>query len=45
MPWQPDPAWKPLTAGTGQSNGGVWLTPDRRVVKRLIPGVADLRRA
>ncbi|GAA1652824.1 hypothetical protein GCM10009744_51000 [Kribbella alba] len=37
------PGWKPLTAGTGQSNGGVWLTPDGWVVKRLLPGVADPR--
>jgi hypothetical protein len=41
MPWQPDPSWKPMTAGTGQSDGGVWLTPDQRVVKRLLPGVDD----
>lgn len=32
-----------MTAGAGQSNGGVWLTPDRRVVKRLLPGVEDQR--
>ncbi|MDX6247535.1 MAG: hypothetical protein QOF10_895 [Kribbellaceae bacterium] len=37
------PGWKPLTAGTGQSNGGVWLTPDGWVVKRLVPGVTDRR--
>jgi hypothetical protein len=43
MPWQPDPSWKPMTAGAGQSNGGVWLTPDQRVVKRLLPGVEDQR--
>lgn len=43
MTWEPSPAWRPLTAGTGQSNGGVWLTPDGEVVKRLVPGVADPR--
>ena len=32
-----------MTAGAGQSNGGVWLTPDQRVVKRLLPGVEDQR--
>jgi hypothetical protein len=41
MPWQPSPDWHPLTAGTGQATGGVWLTPDRQVVKRLVPGVTD----
>ncbi|GAA1554295.1 hypothetical protein GCM10009804_08960 [Kribbella hippodromi] len=39
MNWQPSPAWKGLTNGTGQANGGVWRTPDGTVVKRLIPGV------
>jgi Phosphotransferase enzyme family len=43
MPWQPSPHWRPLTTGTGQSTGGVWLTPDGQVVKRLLPGVADPR--
>lgn len=43
MTWQPSPWWRPLTTGTGQSTGGVWLTGDGEVVKRLIPGVADPR--
>lgn len=43
MTWQPSPTWRPLTAGTGQSTGGVWLTADGEVVKRLVPGVADPR--
>jgi len=43
MTWQPLADWRPLTTGTGQSNGGVWLTPDRHVVKRLVPGVEDPR--
>ena len=43
MTWQPSPAWRPLTAGTGQATGGVWLTPDREVVKRLVRGVQDPR--
>jgi hypothetical protein len=43
MTWHPSPTWRPLTTGTGQSTGGVWLTPDGEVVKRLIPGVADPR--
>jgi hypothetical protein len=43
MTWHPSPSWRPLTTGTGQSTGGVWLTPDGEVVKRLIPGVADPR--
>jgi hypothetical protein len=43
MSWQPSPDWRPLTAGTGQSTGGVWLTDDGEVVKRLVPGVADPR--
>jgi hypothetical protein len=43
MTWQPLADWCPLTTGTGQSNGGVWLTPDRHVVKRLVPGVEDPR--
>jgi hypothetical protein len=41
--WQPAADWRPLLAGTGQSNGGVWLTPSRQVVKRLVPGVQDRR--
>jgi hypothetical protein len=32
-----------LTSGTGQSNGGVWVTTEGWVVKRLVPGVADVR--
>lgn len=43
MPWHPSPDWHQLTAGTGQTTGGVWLTPDRQVVKRLVPGVTDPR--
>lgn len=43
MPWQPSPDWQPLTSGTGQATGGVWLTPDGEVVKRLLPGVEDPR--
>jgi len=43
MPWQPSPDWQQLTSGTGQATGGVWLTPDGQVVKRLVPGVADPR--
>ncbi|MEU4293630.1 phosphotransferase [Kribbella sp. NPDC026596] len=43
MPWQPSPDWQPLTAGTGQATGGVWLTPDEQVVKRLVPGIQDPR--
>ncbi|RZU01518.1 phosphotransferase family enzyme [Kribbella rubisoli] len=43
MPWNPSPDWQPLTSGTGQATGGVWLTPDGQVVKRLLPGVEDPR--
>jgi hypothetical protein len=43
MTWHPAADWRPLTTGTGQSTGGVWLTPDRQVVKRLVPGVEDAR--
>ncbi|RZT26448.1 phosphotransferase family enzyme [Kribbella sp. VKM Ac-2569] len=43
MPWHPSPDWQPLTAGTGQATGGVWRTRDGQVVKRLVPGVQDLR--
>jgi hypothetical protein len=43
MTWAPAPTWHPLTSGTGQSNAGVWLTPDNWVVKRLVPGVDDPR--
>ncbi|WP_405058081.1 aminoglycoside phosphotransferase family protein [Kribbella sp. NBC_01505] len=32
-----------LESGTGQSNGGVWLTPDGLVAKRLVPGVTAPR--
>jgi hypothetical protein len=39
MHWEPEPEWTALTAGTGVSNGGVWLTPDGLVVKRLLRGV------
>jgi hypothetical protein len=43
MSWQPSPDWLELTSGTGQATGGVWLTPDQQVVKRLVPGVTDPR--
>ena len=43
MTWGPSPGWQPLTSGTGQSNGGVWRTPEGWVVKRLVPGVEDPR--
>jgi hypothetical protein len=43
MTWSPSPAWQPLTSGTGQSNAGVWRTPEDWVVKRLVPGVEDPR--
>lgn len=39
MHWKPEPEWTALTAGTGVSTGGVWLTPDGLVAKRLLPGV------
>ncbi|MFI5708015.1 phosphotransferase family protein [Kribbella sp. NPDC051620] len=39
MEWEPEADWVALTVGTGVSNGGVWLTPDGLVVKRLLPGV------
>ena len=35
--------WQPLTSGTGQANGGVWVTADGWVVKRLVPGAEDPR--
>jgi phosphotransferase family enzyme len=41
MGWEPEPDWQPVTPGT--STGGIWLTPDRWVVKRLVPGVDDPR--
>jgi hypothetical protein len=43
MTWSPSPAWQPLTSGTGQSNAGIWRTPEGWVIKRLVPGVEDLR--
>ncbi|WP_329476035.1 aminoglycoside phosphotransferase family protein [Kribbella sp. NBC_01484] len=43
MSWHPSPDWQALTSGTGQATGGVWLTPDQQVVKRLVPGVTDPR--
>ncbi|MFI5708014.1 phosphotransferase [Kribbella sp. NPDC051620] len=43
MNFAPKPDWQPLTSGTGQSNGGVWLTAEGWVVKRLVPGVPDPR--
>lgn len=43
MTWQPSPDWHALTAGTGQATGGVWLTGDGEVVKRLVPGMEDPR--
>jgi hypothetical protein len=39
MHWEPESDWTALTVGTGVSNGGVWLTPDGMVAKRLLPGV------
>jgi phosphotransferase family enzyme len=42
MDWQPEDDWIALTAGTGVSNGGVWLTPGGVVVKRLLPGVEQV---
>jgi len=41
--WKPKEDWQPLTSGTGQSNGGVWVTSEGWVVKRLVPGVEDVR--
>ncbi|MET7282516.1 aminoglycoside phosphotransferase family protein [Kribbella sp. NPDC005582] len=32
-----------LESGTGQSNGGVWVTAEGHVMKRLVPGVTDVR--
>lgn len=43
MTWGPKDDWQPLTSGTGQANGGVWVTGDGWVVKRLLPGVEDVR--
>lgn len=43
MTWGPAADWQPLTSGTGQSNAGVWRTPEGWVVKRLAPGVDDPR--
>jgi hypothetical protein len=43
MNFAPKADWQPLTSGTGQSNGGVWLTAEGWVVKRLLPGVTDPR--
>lgn len=43
MNFAPKPDWQPLTSGTGQSNGGVWVTAEGWVVKRLVPGVTDPR--
>lgn len=43
MNFIPNPDWQPLASGTGQSNGGVWVTSDGWVVKRLVPGVEDVR--
>ena len=43
MSWHPSPDWHALTSGTGQATGGVWLTPDHQVVKRLVPGITDPR--
>ncbi|MGW7679792.1 phosphotransferase family protein [Kribbella sp. NPDC054772] len=38
MRWEPERDWTLLAAGTEITHGGVWRTPDRQVVKRLIPG-------
>ncbi|WP_433168552.1 phosphotransferase family protein [Kribbella sp. CA-247076] len=43
MTWRPSPEWYPLTTGTGQATGGVWLTNDGVVVKRLVSGVENAR--
>ena len=43
MSWHPSPDWQALTSGAGQATGGVWLTPDHQVVKRLVPGITDPR--
>ncbi|MEU0093417.1 phosphotransferase [Kribbella sp. NPDC006257] len=43
MTWRPAAGWQPLTSGTGQSNVGVWRTPEGWVVKRLVPGVDNPR--
>ncbi|MFB6722547.1 phosphotransferase [Kribbella sp. NPDC056345] len=34
---------RPLEPSTGQSNGGVWITADGHVAKRLVPGVTEPR--
>jgi aminoglycoside phosphotransferase (APT) family kinase protein len=34
---------RPLHPGTGQSNGGVWITPEGLVAKRLLHGVTAAR--
>jgi hypothetical protein len=38
MRWEPEEDWTLLAAGIGTRHAGVWRTPDRLVVKRLIPG-------
>jgi len=43
MNFVPNPDWQPLASGSGQSNGGVWVTTDGWVVKRLVPGAEDVR--
>lgn len=43
LSWEPKTDWQPLDSGTGQSNGGVWVTAEGWVVKRLVPGVEDVR--
>ncbi len=43
--WEPDPAWHPVSGGTGTSTVGVWRTQragDPLVIKRLaVPGADD----
>ncbi len=41
--WEPKGDWQRLTSGTGRASGGVWVTSEGWVVKRLVPGVEDMR--
>lgn len=38
MRWMPGHDWTLLAPGKGVAHGGVWRTPERTVVKRLVPG-------
>src|SRR5689334_15833473 len=38
MRWMPGEDWTLLAPAKGIAHGGVWLTPDGTVVKRLVPG-------